>query len=163
MLAAPEITVTEFLLERDQVKQPSQSSLLRAWKTIPGWNHYRLARSTDFNVPEWVQKDERWRDVERQINDPYQEGEMSGAEGLAAIFIDKTISDVKKYSCVVFISRPPNRYDVYWIFKNEDLSRLIMARHSGDVYLNEYRDDGTNRVCDIQYSYKQKRWACEFY
>jgi hypothetical protein len=112
MLDPPEITVTEFLRQQDQAKNYRQSSLVGAWKTVPNWNHYRWARSTDFKMPEWIQLEGHWRDVEREINDPDEDGEMGGAHGLAAIFIDRTVSDSKGFSCVVFIFRPGNRYHI---------------------------------------------------
>jgi len=163
MLDAPEIAVTDFLRQQDQVNDDSQSPLVRTWKRVSGWKNYRLARSTDFRIAKWVEKEPFAQDVERRINHAYEGGEMSGATGLAVIVIDKTISAPQRYSCVVFISRPGNHYDLYWIFSNEDLSHFTMGRHSGDVYLDEYREDGSTRLCDIQYSRKQKRWACEFY
>jgi len=163
MVDAPEIAVAEFLREEDQVKKENESPLVRTWKKVPGWTNYRLARATDFRMPEAIEKENYWSDVERALDRSYDSGEMGGANGLAVIIIDKTTSALQRFSCVVFISRPGNRYDLYWIFKNEDLSHFTMGRHSGDVYLWEHRDDGGSRVCDIQYSRKQKRWACEFY
>jgi len=163
MLDAPEIPLIDFLKQQDQVEKESHSPLVRAWKRVPGYDHYRLARAPDFKIPEWVEKEIDGRDIERAISYPYESGEMSGAEGLSVIIIDKTISDLKRFSCVVFISRPANRYDLYWIFKNEDLSHFTMGRHSGDVYLLELRDDKTRHLCDIQYSRRQRRWACDFY
>jgi hypothetical protein len=163
MLDSPEITVSEFLGKEDDVEGEKQTPLMRTWRKVPGWKNYRVARSTDFRIPAWVEKEDNWQFVERAINDAHESGEMSGAHGLALIVVDKTISDAKRHSCIVFIARAETRYDVYWIFKNEDLSHFIMSRHSGDVYLKEYRDDQTTRVCDIQYNRKQKRWACEFY
>jgi len=162
MLGAPEITVSEFFGMPNEIEVETPP-LMRAWRKVPGWKRYRIARSTDFRIPAWVEKENNRQDVERAINHAYEAGEMSGAQGLALIVVDKTILDAKRHSCVVFISRGKNRYDLYWIFKNEDLSHFTMARHSGDVYLKEYRDDQTTRVCDIQYSRKQKRWACDFY
>jgi hypothetical protein len=163
MLDAPEITVAEFLKEEDDVDRESEAALLRTWKRVPDSTSYRLARSTDFIIPEWVGKERYWSDVERAINHASVRGETSGAKGLAVIVVDKRLSPPQRFSCLVFVSRPGNRYDLYWIFKNEDLSHFTMGRHSGDVYLSEYREDGTTRVCDIQFSRKQKRWACEFY
>jgi len=162
ILDAPEITVSEFFAMEDDI-EGQKTSLMSAWRKIPGWKRYRIARSTDFRIPAWVEKEDYRQDVERAINHAHASGEMSGAQGLALIVVDKTISDAKRYSCVVFISRGKKLYDLYWIFKNEDLSHFTMGRHSGDVYLKEYRDDQTTRLCDIQYSRKQKRWACEFY
>ena len=67
------------------------------------------------------------------------------------------------FSVAVLIKRPANRYDLYWIFQNADLTHFNMGRHSGDVYLIEYTNDEKTHVCDLQYSRKLKRWACDFY
>jgi hypothetical protein len=61
---------------------------------------------------------------------------------------------------VVFIERPGTKYSLHWIFLDKDLSRVNLRRHSGDVYLREFREDGTSHVCDVQWDRKQARWAC---
>ncbi len=155
----PDISVTEFLKQADMAEKENQSSLVRTWKRVPAYDHYRVSRPGDFRLPKWVEKEAYWSDIERALDHPSDFGEMGGAEGLALIIVDRTVSDAKRFSCVVFISRPGNRYDLYWIFHNEDLSHFTMGRHSGDVYLWEHRDDGTSHVCDIQWSRKQRKWA----
>ena len=160
---AQETLFTDFLKQEDHVERESQSRLVQAWQRVPDYQLYRIARAADFRIPEWVKRERYWIDVERALDRPYDFGEMSGASGLAAIIIDRRISDPKRFSCVVFIVRPSKRYDGYWIFKDEDLSHFTMGRNSGNVYLSEFRDDGTERSCTLQYSGKQKRWACELY
>jgi hypothetical protein len=95
MLDAPEITVSEFLGMENDI-EGEKPPLMRAWSKVPGWKNYRIARSTDFRIPAWVEKEDNRQFVERAINDAHESGEMSGAQGLALIMVDKTISDAKR-------------------------------------------------------------------
>jgi len=90
----------------------------------------------------------------------YDYGEIAGAYGLALFVIDKTATTSKKYSLLVFIRRPRNRYDLYWIYRNEDLSRLKLNRASGDIFVSGIREDGTTVNCEIAWSRKDNMWTC---
>ena len=85
--------------------------------------------------------------------------EMPTPESLTREYEENYYSEEKP----TFLLHAGEDQDWAELAQNEDLSRFIIARHSGDVYLDEYREDGTSRVCDIRYSSKQKRWTCEFY
>jgi hypothetical protein len=41
-----------------------------------------------------------------------------------------------------------------------DLSKHSMSRASGDIFVDEVREDGTKGVCEIQWDRKKRRWAC---
>ena len=71
-------------------------------------------------------------------------GEIAGAYGLALIVVDKALSGPKQFSLIVFIRRPPGKYDLYSIFTNEDLTRVSLNRESGDIFFTGFR--GTVRA-----------------
>jgi hypothetical protein len=144
--------------------EPGETSgLLKAWKEHPTYKNYRMVEASDFRIPDWTSHEYYARDVERATGWSHDYGELGGAYGLVIFMIDKTMPLPNCFSVAVLIRRPANRFDLYWIFENADLTHFTMGRHSGDVYLERYDEDGKTHVCDIQYSRNHKRWACEFY
>lgn len=135
--------------------------MLKAWKSHPGYHRFRMVEPPDFRIPEWVSREYYARDVERAVGWSHDYGELGGAYGVVLFMIDKAVTDTNRFSVAVLIRRPGNKFNLYWIFERVDLSRVTLNRHSGDAYLHEYRDDGTTRSCDIQWSRKLQRWACE--
>ena len=143
------------LLEKEKV-----SALLRTWRQVPNRGAYRAVKPSDFNIPQWVEKEFYWSDVVHATGWASDYGEMSGAYGLIVFIVDKNITDVNRFSVVAFIERPGTQYSLHWILRDKDLSRVNLRRHSGDVYLQEFREDGTSHICDVQWDRKQARWDC---
>ena len=139
----PEKSVSELIKELSQPEKEERLGMLRAWVRVPHHDHYRAAQASDFSTP--------------FMTSDY--GELAGAYGLAAMIVDKTLS-TDCFSLVIFIRRPANRYDVYWIYRNMDLSKYRMSRASGDIFVNYPRSDGTDGICEIQWDRKVSRWAC---
>lgn len=149
-------------IKRIHVLYPGETSgLLKAWKRQPGYQNYRMVEASDFRIPDWVRRDQYWPDVERATGWSSDYGEMNGAWGVVLFMVQRTATFPKWFSVAVLIKRPGNRFDLYWIFQNADLTHFNLGRHSGDVYLLEYTDDGKTRSCDLEYSRQQGRWACE--
>jgi hypothetical protein len=135
--------MTQFITELPTVDKEQRLGLSRAWSRVPNNAHYRIAHFSDFGKPTMT----------------YDYGEMAGAYGLAALVVDKTLTEAK-FSLVIFIERPAGRYDIYWIYRNLDLSKYGMNRASGDIFVDYVNSDGTRGVCEIQWDRKQRRWAC---
>jgi len=87
-------------------------------------------------------------------------GELAGAYGLATLIVDKTVSDSKRMSLIIFIERPDNRSDLYWIYRDMDLSKYQMSRASGDI-LVEVHENGSRSVCEIRWVRNEHRWTCK--
>lgn len=155
-----EKSVSEIIGEQPFLDKQKRPALLRAWKQIPHHDVYRAVLPSDFRIPDWVRNQPYGADVIRGTGWHSDYGEMSGAYGLIAFVIDKTVTDTNRFSVVVFIERPGNQYSVHWIKRNEDLSRVVLGRHSGNVYFQEFREDGTSRSCDVQWSRTTARWGC---
>lgn len=160
---APEAekSVREVISQLPFLEKEGRSALLRVWRQVPNQNAFRAVRPSDFNIPHWVEKEYYWPDVARATGWSSDYGEMSGAHGLIVFIVDKATSDINRFSVVVFIERPGNKYTLHWIFRDKDLSRVNLRRHSGDVYLQEFREDGTSHVCDVQWDRKKARWGCD--
>jgi len=88
-------------------------------------------------------------------------GELAGAYGLATLIVDKTVTDRQRMSLVVFIERPGNRSDIYWIYRDMDLSKYQMSRSSGDIIVDEVHENGSKSVCEIQWVSNEQRWTCK--
>jgi hypothetical protein len=142
---SPELekSVTEFIKELPMVEQEERLGMLRAWTRVPNNDRYRLAQAREFTNRSMI----------------YDYGELAGAYGLAALIVDKTLN-ADRFSLLIFDRRPANRFDVYWIYRNMDLSKHSMSRASGDIFVDEVREDGTKGVCEIQWDRKKRRWAC---
>jgi hypothetical protein len=139
----PEKSVSELIKELRIVEEEERLGMLRAWARVPNNDRYRLAQAREFTNPIMT----------------HDYGEMAGAYGLAALIVDKTLN-ADRFSLLIFVRRPANRFDVYWIYRNIDLSKYRMSRASGDIFIDELHDDGTKGVCEIQWDRKQRRWAC---
>jgi hypothetical protein len=139
----PEKSITELITELPFLEKGERLGLLRAWARVPQHDNYRAANAGEFENPFLT----------------HEYGEIAGAYGLAALVVDKT-RDVDRFSLVIFVRRPANRYDLYWIYRNMDLSKYRMSRSSGDIFVDYPREDGTNGVCEIQWNRNQRRWSC---
>ena len=127
------------------MEREKRTGMLRAWDHVGNYNNFRVANKSDFENPFLT----------------YDYGEIAGAYGLALLIVNKTIPSVQRFSLVIFIERPANRYDIYWIFRDMDLSKYSMTRASGDIFVDEVRKDGTRAVCQIEWSKKQREWTCQ--
>ena len=143
------------------IEEPKQRSLLRTLRRIPNYRDYRAVRRSDIKIPNWVRQKYYWGDVERGMGWASDYGEMSGAYGLIVFIVDKRIAEANRFSVVAFIERPGNRYTVHWIKQNEDLSNVLLGRHSGNVYLTQYLDGGKSLFCDVQWNSATRKWGCE--
>jgi len=159
----PVQSVVDCIEEIPFLEKRERSGLLKAWKKVPGYRNYRMVEASDFRIPDWASREYYAGDVERATGWSHDYGELSGAYGLALFTLNTTANYPNCFAVAALIKRTSDKFDLYWIFQNADLSHFNMGRHSGDVYLIEYGDDGKTHVCDLQYSRKQRRWACEFY
>jgi hypothetical protein len=108
-------------------------ALTRVWKKVPHHESYEIVRSVH--------------------------GEVAGAYGLALIISDRSLA-AGQSSLIVFIQHPHNKFDLYWILKNENLSRVSISRASGDIMVNGLREDGSRLDCEIAWNRKDNKWTC---
>ena len=125
--------------------------LLSAWHSFTASGQYRLAHNGetpdspyayswgDLNYPKWVEDDH-----------------------LAAIVVDTTRSDANRFSLVIF--SPPegdSGYEVHWLYRDRDLSKASVHRASGDLYVTQRLDDGSEKTCSVIWNRRQKRFECK--
>jgi hypothetical protein len=140
-----EMSVRQLIVQLPFKEKEKRAGMLQAWDRVPDSDHFRVGNKSDFENPFHT----------------YDYGEIAGAYGLALLIVNKTMPSVQRVSLVIFIERPANRYDIYWIYRDMDLSKYRMSRASGDIFVDEVRKDGTRGVCQIQWSKKQREWTCQ--
>jgi hypothetical protein len=141
-----EMSVGDFLKHWPFVENKERGlGMLHAWARVPNNAHYRVAQKSDFENP--------------FMTSDY--GELAGAYGLAMLIVDKTATSPKRMSLIIFLERPANRSDIYWIYRDMDLSKYRMSRSSGDIFVDEVHEDGSKSVCEIQWDKDERRWTCK--
>lgn len=154
-------SVVECINQIPFLDEAERRGMLKAWKNQRGYKNFRMVEPPDFRIPEWVSREHYASDVERATGRPYDYGELSGAYGVVLFMVDQAAVDNNRFSIAVLIRRPGNIFSFHWIFEKTDLSQTTLGRHSGDVYLKQFLDDGSTKFCDIQWSRALGRWACE--
>ncbi|HXM46670.1 MAG TPA: hypothetical protein VN956_02300 [Pyrinomonadaceae bacterium] len=139
-----ELSVSDFIKQIPFIEEEKRAGMSRAWSRVPNSARYRAAQKGDFENP--------------FMTSDY--GELAGAYGLATLIVDKTAKDPKRMSLIIFVERPDNRSDIYWIYRDMDLSKYRMSRASGDIFIDEVHDDGSKVVCEIRWDKKERTWAC---
>jgi hypothetical protein len=131
----PNDTVDHFISDVfDPLYDWERGALTRAWKKVPHHSNYELVRCVD--------------------------GEVAGAYGGAMMILDKSLPGPNQSSLIVFIKHAHNKYDLYWIFKEENLSRVSISRSSGSIMVGGLREDGSPVNCHIAWSQKDNKWTC---
>jgi hypothetical protein len=157
------VSVLEFIKGLNLFDENDKAAMLRAWKRVTDDSKYRVARADDFRIPERFKKESYWSDVEHALERPYMSGEMNGNynDNLALLAVDQTRTDAERFSIILFIGRASKAYEVHWLYRDKDLSRYTINRHSGDIYLQEFREDGTSSACDIEWDSGLKNYTCK--
>jgi hypothetical protein len=146
-----DISITECLNQFPLVSSEERAGMIRAWKKVPEHDKFRKARPSDFDAAQWK---------ESESDRSFDYGEIAGASGLVMFVVNKEIEKPGNLGLIVLIQRPGNRFDLYWIYHNEDLSHLTLNRLSGDVIISGSRATGTKTDCEIKWDKKQKIWTC---
>jgi len=138
---------------------PAPVELKEAWQQFVQDGHYRLAHLEDmkFRGGERVTTlyDFPWGDLGyAQITD---------ADHLAAIVVDTTRMDDARFGLIIF-SAPRSKngaYVAHWLYRDRDLSRAGVTRASGELYVSEYGDDGSEAVCNVHWDKRQRKYVCD--
>lgn len=143
----PEVSVTDFISTLPELKSEEARGIRSAWTGIPKHGQYRVVRSDEF----------------QDSIKPYEYGEIAGAYGLALLIANRTKHDNDRFSLIIFIRRPGNRYDTYWIFRDMDLRGYSLSRASGSVYVEDKLEGKRRTNCRIEWSKAKRQWNCNPY
>lgn len=143
----------------------NREGLAQAWHQFTESGQFRLARTDEMTFPESAKRE--WGSDWNSINQPFRyawgkRGFDTDKDHLVAIVVDTTKSDAERFGLVIF-SYPNNskEYRPYWLYRNRDLSRMIILAFSGGLMLSEYNEDGTRNSCDVFWNTKTKRYICK--
>ena len=140
----PEQSVKDFLSGVWPLTKERATGLRRAWARVPRNSDFRVARDDDFG--------------EARI--PYNYGEIAGAYGLALFIVNKTKTGNDRFSLVIFIERPGDRYSLYWIYRDRDLRASRLSRSSGSLFV-ETGERTEREICRIQWTKSKGEWTCD--
>jgi hypothetical protein len=108
----------------------------------------------------------RGKDLEAEINYPIVAGIDINHDGrsydFAVIVVDATRTDSERFGVVIFNApkREGQPYKHYWLYKERDLSRTTLSRASSWTYLTEYKDDGSEQTCNINWDAQNQKYTC---
>ena len=139
----PEQSVKDFISGVWPLTKERAAGLRRAWARVPRNSDYRVARSADFGEARMV----------------HNYGEIAGAYGLALMIVNKTKTNNDRFSLVIFIERPGDRYSLYWIYRDRDLRASRLSRSSGSLFVET--SEKSREVCRIQWTRSKGEWTCE--
>lgn len=137
----------------------------QAWLIFVEEGRYDIAQPQDFNFPAAAEKLQP-ADIKRAPTQPYVGGDTN-RDGIpndfAAIVVDKTITDVTRFSLVIFTrrSRDSELYDRQFLFSGRDLSKTLLEWWSGGLAVREYFEDGTYRYCHVKWNSRSGQYYCE--
>lgn len=157
------MSVEEFIRTKSHEPDAQKAKMLRAWRSVPGHERYRLTRSDDFVIPESVRPAETPYRVER-LGASYQWGEFSGNFGGNYVLLvadgEKTTPD--RFGVLLLLDRDGKRYEVHWVRRDEDFTPgASLGRSSGNINLEAWDARGGRTLCRIAWSRRQRRFACE--
>lgn len=134
-----------------------------AWHAFTKDGRYRLARKDDFNAPARAfGADDPFNSIfaycwGRLGYDPHPDRWYH----LAAIVVDTHRGDDARFGLVIF-SAPKDgdgSYQPHWLYRERDLSRMVVWTGSGDLMVAEYRDDGSREASFVQWDRRHKQYV----
>lgn len=133
------------------------------WENFTASGQYRLAQASDMTFSEEAKKQAgsgtsfyayAWGDLNypKRVEDDH----------LAAIVVDKTKTDTNKFGLVIFspIKDSKDKYEINWLYRDQDLSKSTVNRASGELYVAKYSDDGSRQSCSVKWNPKIKKFEC---
>lgn len=165
----PEATATPFAEPVTPIEAHKFTTSLReTWQRFTASGQYRLAQTSDMHFSERAKEGVSRNIVANPIPFVYIWGELNFKkrvedDHLAAIVVDTTKNDNNRFSIVIF-SPPEDKKDAYethWLYRNRDLSKTTINRASGEFYVTEHLEDGTQKSCSVNWKKQKKKFFCE--
>ena len=78
------------------------------------------------------------------------------------MIVDGTKSDEEKFSLVIFspVKNTKDKYDINWLYIIKDLSKTTVNRASGNLFVENYSEDGSRKACSVIWNNKSKKFEC---
>lgn len=138
------------------------------WKDFVSEENYRLAQPSDMTFSEAAKSElpgqgktpippyvYAWGDLgfDKRIEDDH----------LAAIVVDTTKTGNDKFGLVIFspVKNTKDKYEINWLYRDVDLSKITLSRASGELYVATFSDDGSRKACSVNWNRKLKKFECD--
>lgn len=138
-----------------------------AWKDFVADGKYRLAQPFDMTFSEAAKAE--LPDQGRSPIIPYDYvwedlgfNKRIGDNHLAAIVVDTTKTGNDNFGLVIFspVKNTKDTYDINWLYRDANLSKTIVNRASGELYVANYSDDGSRKSCSVNWNQNLKKFEC---
>ncbi|HEX8177211.1 MAG TPA: hypothetical protein VF543_19135 [Pyrinomonadaceae bacterium] len=143
----------------------NREGIAQAWRQFTESGQFRLARASDMNFPDAAKREwgSDWEKINRPFNYAWgKRGFDTDKDHLVAIAVDTTRNDAERFGLVIFSSLSgSNEYRPYWLYRNRDLSRMLILASSGGLTLSEYNEGGTRKSCDVFWDPQSQRYICK--
>jgi hypothetical protein len=143
----------------------NHEGLPQAWRQFTENGQFRLARLDEMNFPESAKRE--WASDWKSINKPFryawgERGFDTNKDHLVAIVVDTKRNDPERFGLVIFSSpRNSKEYRPYWLYRNRDLSRMLILAFSGGLTLSQYDEAGSKKTCNVFWNQKSKQYYCK--
>jgi hypothetical protein len=136
-----------------------------AWQKFTESGRYRLARAEEMNFPKstWAEWASDLKAASRTFQYAWgKRGFDTEKDHLVALVVDTTRDGPERFGLVIFSApRGADEYRPYWLYRNRDLSRTMIAAPSGYLMITDHKDDGTRESCDVFWKPNLKRYICK--
>lgn len=156
---------TEVLSVPVNIHGEMPENLRDEWQKFTASGQYRLAQASDRTFSEEAKKQSAGHGISFY---DYAWGDLNfpkrvGNDYLAAIVVDTTKTDSNKFSLVIFnpIKDSKDKYELNWLYRDQDLSKSTINRASGELYVSKYSDDGSRKSCSVKWNPKTKKFECD--
>lgn len=157
----------EKLTELLNLKGEFPNALRKKWQEFTANGQYRLAKESDMTFAEIAKRQSPGQGNSATNLYEYVWGDLNYPkriedDHLAAIVVNTTKSDSNKFSLVIFspIKGKKDEYEINWLYREQDLSKATVNRASGDLYVREYLDDGSQKSCFVKWNPKIREFNC---
>ena len=136
--------------------------LKEGWRLFTKNGRYRLAQPDDFQFSELAKSkmNKVHGDWRYYVTRPYI---LWWNFGFAMIFIDTTKTDNNRFNLAIFNEPEKNKhYEPTWIIRNQDLSKTVLEASSGYGFVIQYSDDGSQKVYQVLYKERLRKYILEF-
>lgn len=143
-------------------------NIKKVWKDFVSDGKYRLAQPSDMTFSDTAKLQLPGQGKSPIIPYEYAWGDLGFQkrienDHLATIVIDTAKNGNDRFGLVIFspVKNSKDKYDINWLYRDMDLSKITVNRASGELYVSTYSDDGSRKSCSVNWNQKLKKFECD--
>lgn len=128
---------------------------------------FRISGPKSFRIPEAAKKETYARiDIETATTKPFITGDINHDglyQDIVLIVEDSANAGNERFGIIIF-NEPAGRKTAptpIWLLRDRDLSRTTLNWWSGGLSIRTYNDDGTYKLCYVNWGAKTKAYSCD--